>query len=59
MARTFFRANGMSQRFGPSRLIRLAVSDREAFRESVQRIMEWDFERVIPSHGELLERDGK
>ena len=59
VARTFFRANGMWQRFGPSRLIRLAVSDREAFRESVRRILEWDFERVIPSHGEVLERDGK
>ena len=59
VARTFFRANGMWQRFGPSRLIRLLVSDRQAFQESVQRILEWDFERIIPSHGEVLERNGK
>ena len=59
VARTFFRANGMWQRFGPSRMIRLLVSDRQAFRESVQRILKWDFERIIPSHGEVLERNGK
>ena len=59
VARMLFRANGMWQRFGPSRTIRLFVSDRQAFRESVQRILMWDFERIIPGHGEVLERGGK
>lgn len=59
VARMLFRANGMWQRFGPSRTIRLFVSDRQAFRESVQRILAWDFERIIPGHGEVLERGGR
>jgi hypothetical protein len=59
VARAFFRANGCWQRFGPSRMIRLLVSDRRAFRESLQRILAWDFERIVPSHGDVLERGGK
>jgi hypothetical protein len=60
VTRAFLRANGAWQRFGPSRMIRLFfVADRQRLRESVQRILEWDFERVIPGHGEVLERGGK
>lgn len=58
--RTFARANGMWRRFGPSRLIRLlAVSDRAAFERSLEQILAWDFERVIPGHGDVLERGGR
>jgi uncharacterized protein DUF4336 len=59
VARLFFRANGMWQRFGPSRLIRLlAPSDRAALRGSIERILAWDFERIVPGHGDVLERGG-
>ena len=59
VARLFFRANGMWQRFGPSRLIRLLVpSDRTALRASIERILAWDFERIVPGHGDVLERGG-
>ena len=59
-ARLFFRANGMWQRFGPSRLIRrLAVSDRTVLGRSLERILQWDFERILPGHGDVIERDGR
>jgi hypothetical protein len=59
VARAFFRANGMWQRFGPSRIIRaLAVSNRAALRESLERALRWDFERIVPAHGDVLERGG-
>lgn len=58
-ARLFFRANGMWQRFGPSRIIRaLAVSDRAALRRSLDEVLHWDFERIIPGHGDVIERGG-
>ena len=58
VARAFFRANGMWRRFGPSRIIRaLAVSDRAALERSLERVLEWDFTRIIPGHGDLIERD--
>jgi hypothetical protein len=59
-ARLFFRANGMWQRFGPSRLIRLlAVSDRAALRRSLEHVLEWDFERIVPGHGDVIEHGGR
>jgi glyoxylase-like metal-dependent hydrolase (beta-lactamase superfamily II) len=58
-ARLFFRADGMWRRFGPSYAIRwLGVSDREAFRRSMERVLAWDVERILPSHGEPIERGG-
>jgi hypothetical protein len=58
-ARAFCRANGMWRHFGPSRLIRLlAVSDRDAFQRSLDRILQWEFERIIPGHGDVIERGG-
>jgi glyoxylase-like metal-dependent hydrolase (beta-lactamase superfamily II) len=60
VARAFFRANGMWRRFGPSRLVRLlGVSDRAAFRRSLEQVLRWDFERVVPGHGDVLERGGR
>jgi hypothetical protein len=59
-ARFFFRANGMWQRFGPSRLIRwLGVSDRAALENSLEHVLRWDFERILPGHGEVIERGGR
>jgi len=58
-ARWFFVVDGMWRRFGPSWVIRgLAVSDRAALRGSVERILRWDFERILPGHGDVIERGG-
>jgi hypothetical protein len=54
-----YRADGMWRRFGPSWVIRfLAVSDRAALRESLERIGRWDFRRIVPGHGDILEDAG-
>ena len=57
--RLFMRANGVYGRFGPSRLLRSLARDRPALRASVERILAWDFERVVVTHGEVLERGGR
>jgi glyoxylase-like metal-dependent hydrolase (beta-lactamase superfamily II) len=57
--RIFLRLNGMWRRFGPSRLIRLFVRDRAALEQSVRRMLEWDFDRVVVAHGDVLEEGGK
>jgi hypothetical protein len=46
-------------RFGPHRLIRAGIRDRAAARRSLERILEWDFDRVVMSHGAVLERGGR
>jgi len=39
---------------GTSRRLKFSIRDKEAFRRSVARMMEWDFERVIVGHGNPL-----
>jgi len=54
----FHRLVGATGRFGPHRIARLGIRDRRAAWKSVQRILQWDFDRVIVSHGEVLESGG-
>ncbi|MFZ0679565.1 DUF4336 domain-containing protein [Candidatus Binatus sp.] len=58
-ARIFYTFVGGRGRFGPHRLVRLIIRDRKAARESVAKILEWDFDRVIVTHGDVLESGGK
>jgi hypothetical protein len=58
-ARMFYTVVGGRGRFGPHRLIRMIIRDRKAARESVAKILEWDFDRVIVTHGDVLESGGK
>jgi hypothetical protein len=57
--RMFFRLAGVYGRFATSRLMRLMVRDRVAARMAAERILDWDFDRVIVAHGEVLERGGR
>ncbi len=45
--------------FGPSKLDPLLIRDRAAARRSLERILEWDFDRVVVAHGDLLETGGR
>jgi hypothetical protein len=46
-------------RFGPSKLDPFLIRDRRAARESLERILAWDFDRVVVAHGEILESGGR
>ncbi|MBW3621966.1 MAG: DUF4336 domain-containing protein [Armatimonadetes bacterium] len=50
---------GVRDRLAPSRTLKFATRDRDASRESVRRILEWDFDRVIVTHGNVVESGGK
>jgi hypothetical protein len=58
-ARLFYWITGAAGRFGPHRLVRLMVRDRAAARASVGKIVDWDFDRVVVSHGDVLETGGR
>lgn len=45
-------------RFGPSKLDPLLIRDRSAARRSLERILAWDFDRIIVAHGDVLESGG-
>jgi hypothetical protein len=45
--------------FGPHRFVRLrGIRDRPAAGASVERILRWNFDRIIVSHGDVLESGG-
>ena len=46
-------------RFGPSKLDPLLIRDRVAARQSLERILGWDFDRVVVAHGDVLESGGR
>ncbi len=58
-AKVFHWLVGAGGRFGPHRIIRAVIRDREAARRSLAKILEWDFDRIIVTHGDVLERGGR
>ncbi|MEM9091877.1 MAG: DUF4336 domain-containing protein [Cyanobacteria bacterium P01_F01_bin.53] len=54
-----FRVTGTYKQLSPSRLERIATTDKDNVRKSVQQILRWDFERVVVAHGSIVERQGK
>jgi len=58
-ARFFLWLVGAADRCGPHRLMRLLMRDRAAARDSVEKILQWNFDRVIVTHGDVLETGGR
>jgi hypothetical protein len=44
---------------GMSRIFKWCIKDRGAFKTSLREVLACDFERIIPGHGNLIERNGK
>ena len=58
--RKFFRVVGGIRSYpGMSRLFKLLIWDRVAFSSSIQCLMQWDFDRLIVGHGEIIESGAK
>lgn len=53
------RAYGAWNRFGPTLLEKMLIKDKAAVRASLDRILQWDFERIIVGHGRNVETDGR
>jgi hypothetical protein len=58
-ARLFHRLVGATGRFGPHRIVRATIRDRRAARGSLDAILGWDFDRVVVTHGDVLETGGR
>lgn len=50
--------NGIDGRFASSKLFRMMVKDKEAFRSSIERLLVWQPVRVIMAHGSIHELRG-
>jgi hypothetical protein len=57
--RLVLRLDGAYGRFGVGRLDKWLVRDRAGARRTIDRILEWDFDRIILAHGNVVESGGK
>ena len=57
--RVFFSLTGVWKRFGPSRLMRLMIRDKRQLRSALDRVLDWDFDRVLLGHGQVLASDAR
>ena len=53
------RLIGGYKKLEPSILEKLAIGDKQKVKNSIQKVLEWDFERVIVAHGSIVENQGK
>ena len=42
-----------------TKLLRSTIRDRAAARRSIDRVLAWDFDRVVMAHGQVLDHGGK
>jgi Domain of unknown function (DUF4336) len=50
---------GVYSKLSPSIFEKLAINEKVKVKKSAQKLMEWDFQRVIMAHGSIVEEDGK
>jgi hypothetical protein len=53
------RLIGGYKKLSPSLLERFATRETERVKQSVQKVLAWDFKRVIMAHGTIIESDAK
>lgn len=59
LTRALLRVNGSYNRFACSRLLRSTMRDRAAVRASIDKILAWEFDRIVLSHGRNVDVGGK
>lgn len=57
--RTWIKMLGMWNKARPAPELRWMTWDRAAARDTLLRILSWDFDRMVIAHGELFETDAK
>ena len=56
--RVFMALNGGMGSFKPSRIMKLMVNDKRALQATLDALGALDFERIVVSHGDVVEHDG-
>ncbi len=59
LGKLFLKANGVYGKVACSRIFRAFIKDRNAFKDSVEGVLEWEIEKIIPGHGENVTQDGR
>lgn len=57
--RLWAQVNGQYGRLGSAIAVRLTLRNRAAAQQSLARVMDWEFERIVPAHGRIVGDDAK
>lgn len=49
------RMAGVYNKLGQSRIVKFTTKNKMSYKTSVEKILEFDFERIIPAHGNIIE----
>ena len=58
LSRVLMKLNDCYCKFGPSRLLKSVIKDRVAFRGSLDRVLAWEFDAIVVSHGDNVKTGG-
>jgi hypothetical protein len=59
LTRTYLKLSGVYGKLGATWFLKSMVKDKVALRAWKERVLGWDFERVVPCHGQVLEKGGR
>jgi hypothetical protein len=54
-----FRAMGIYKRFAVAKMWNHWIKDRAAFDRSIERVLAWNFDRIVMAHGDIVEMGGR
>ena len=57
--RTWVKLNGQYGEFGPTRAVKLMFKDKLRARRSLLQVINWDFDKVVLAHGEVVTEQAK
>lgn len=57
--RALARLAGVDGRVGPPPDFRATVTNESTLRRSIERLFEWEFDRIVPGHGSIVEGDAR
>jgi len=53
------KMSGVYEKFGPAPFLKWTMNDRAAARQSFEKILSWDLDRILIAHGPGIETNGK
>ena len=58
-SKLFFKLNGAYNKCCSTRIFKSFISDKNKFKDSINQILTWDFDRIILTHGNIIEKNSK
>jgi len=59
VSRIYYRLTGAGAGLGQNAVVRMVIKDKARVLESIDRILAWDFQRILLCHGDLVLKDAK